>query len=177
MPNWCENRLLIKGPRLELVYFKLKMQGTDRAGRQSILNEDELIPYPEKYRILDDKYRKLNHEHSKLMDREGVLKMTKKQKEEWFKLHPYPCFTDGFNSGGHEWCCENWGTKWGFCEVSLDYITSRTMQYTFMTAWSPPVPLIAKMGELFPKLEFVLRYKEEGMDYKGKMVIKNGVTL
>jgi hypothetical protein len=46
-----------------------------------------------------------------------------------------------------------------------------------MTAWSPPVPLIAKMGELFPKLEFVLRYKEEGMDYKGKMVIKNGVTL
>jgi hypothetical protein len=111
-----------------------------------------------------------------LQKRDGVEKMSEREKTAWFKKNPYPSRKDGFNSGGYKWCCDNWGTKWGIVEPVLEYTSSRALHYRFDTAWSPPVPLIAKMGEKFPKLDFVLRFYEPGMGFRGKMVIKKGVV-
>jgi len=82
---------------------------------------------------------------------------------------------EGFNSGGYEWCCENWGTKWGFCDPAVaDNIKHGELVYTFETAWSPPIPLIKELGKLFPKLVFELRYFEGGAGFNGLFVIENG---
>ncbi len=48
------------------------------------------------------------------------------------------------------------------------------MPYHFDTAWSPPEPLVKKMGELSPDLTFDLRYFEGLMQFNGILRIENG---
>jgi len=85
---------------------------------------------------------------------------------------------DGFNSGGYEWCNENWGTKWGICNAELindnDYDETKELGYSFETAWSPPFPVVLEMSKLFPNLEFDLRYFEGGNGFNGLFVCKKG---
>lgn len=174
MPNWCENELLVTGNKVELLKFKMTVEGKNRHGNLQALNEDALIPYPEKYRVRDIAANKIRVAHEKLQKQAKVKKMTDKERNAWFKLHPYPNVKDGFNDGGYEWCTENWGTKWGFCESRISYMTSKSISYLFDTAWSPPAPLIQRMGELFPKLTFRLKYREDGMGFRGTFKMKNG---
>ena len=96
MPNWCENDLTVEGKIARLKEFQEKMRGKDRHGEETHLNEDALIPYPEEFRKMD----------------EAAAQYLKEHPDDW-KNAP----KDGFNSGGYEWCIENWGTKWGFCRV------------------------------------------------------------
>jgi hypothetical protein len=96
MPNWCENDLTIEGKLERLQEFREKLRGQNRNGEDTLLNEDALIPYPEEFKKLDEVAVQYHKEHS----------------EDWRNAPK-----DGFNSGGYEWCIENWGTKWGFCRV------------------------------------------------------------
>lgn len=154
MPNWCECDLEIRGNAKRLKEF-IKFAKT----RGSVLNTNKFIPYPKKFADLDRKAQKLG------------------KKGKYIK--------DGFNSGGYEWCIQNWGTKWGIChaelrEASVDACafsgavheklqkgnTSR-LEYGFDCAWSPPIPVILKMSEMFPELDFELRYFECGAAFQG----------
>jgi len=83
---------------------------------------------------------------------------------------------DGYNSGGYEWCVENWGTKWGFYDVQTAP-RKRGLFYTFRTAWSPPAPLVMAMSRAFPDLTFKLRYYEGGAAYKGLFLAAHGEVL
>ena len=67
----------------------------------------------------------------------------------------------------YNWCCKNWGTKWNCNEVEF-----YNGIYSFNTAWSPPAPVIKRMGELFPKLTFHLYYEESGDDYEGDYIVE-----
>lgn len=142
-PNWCENELTIKGKKKDLDKFKSKLKDK--------LDFNDFIPYPENFRMLDEKARK--HE-----EKTG----------NWIK--------DGYNSGGYQWCCENWGTKWNAsnCEVTKD---EKKVLFRFDTAWSPPIPVIIAMSKKFPKLRFNLRYWEGGMGVKGSLTLKNGKCI
>src|SRR5262249_29612945 len=93
---------------------------------------------------------------------------------------------DGFNSGGYQWCTQNWGTKWPARRICDDPpqtwrvesgVTTAGIQ--FETAWGPPCPVVLKAAQLFPDLELDLRYFECGMHVhgavswrKGKVVLK-----
>ena len=89
--------------------------------------------------------------------------------------------SNGFNSGGYDWCLNNWGTKWGICcsEISSEKITDNKSEivYSFQTAWSPGQQVILKMSELFPMLSFNWFCEEEGMDYRFKCKIKEGKVI
>ena len=151
MPNWCENDLFVEGTSEELARFRENMACEDQDGHHMVLSEERLIPYPEKFRTANR--------------------------------------DDGFNQGGYEWCITNWGTKWGFCGVELvgskrttegiDELSGGYFQltYTFDTAWSPPEPLIKRMGELYPNLMFDLRYYERGSGFKGRLLVENGEVV
>lgn len=78
-----------------------------------------------------------------------------------------------YNKVGYNWCIENWGTKWGFYEVELQEEDDELF-YTFSSAWSPAIPVIEKMGEMFPELTFDLRYYEGGMGFHGVLRIEKG---
>lgn len=148
MPNWCENRLTISGQEQGLDIFIEFAKGKD-----SELSANTFIPYPKEFAEMDRVARDYMKEHP----------------DDWAGRPK-----DGFNHGGYEWCCENWGTKWDFGESMADRINPNTLMYCFDTAWSPPVPVIEAMGKMFPDLSFKLEYWEPGCGFQGKFIVQGG---
>jgi len=63
--------------------------------------------------------------------------------------------------GAHTWYywrIENWGTKWPAEKGSL--LQGENI-LSFETAWSAPIPVIAKLSEKFPKVSFFLDWADE----------------
>lgn len=91
--------------------------------------------------------------------------------------------SEGFNGkieglpDGYHWCCENWGTKWGACDVVVEEGTLNELvpwydaedvffvHYEFSTAWSPPKPILEALIKKFPSLEFHMHSEEAGMNF------------
>lgn len=69
----------------------------------------------------------------------------------------------------YEWSYNNWGTKWNAYDGYVSKISDESFQVSFSTAWSPPTPVIQKMGEMFPNLIIEMEYQEEGMGFAGTM--------
>ena len=145
MPNHCEGDLTITGDKHRIAQFvefaRFKKEG---------LCADKFIPYPEKFKKADEK------------------------RQEWEEL-PFdeqkktPCPKDGFNSGGYEWCIQNWGTKWGIYEDEIEYSNGEPdAVYHFKTAWSPASKIIEAMAKMFPDLKFAYYYYECGAGYQGE---------
>ena len=63
----------------------------------------------------------------------------------------------------YDWAREHWGTKWGLYEVDEPkWMTPRYVRYHFVTAWSPPRPILEKLRVKYPMLKFSWRYCVEG---------------
>ncbi len=166
MPNWCENDLTVAGKTERLKEFRDFMHAPGYHGEMKWLSEEKLIPYPMKFQELD--------KIAAAWDAEAEKRRLAGEKVSYLERSK-----DGFNSGGYEWCIENWGTKWGFCheqEPELEEFGDGEgeLTYRFDTAWSPPLPLIRRMGELFKDLTFALRYFECGAGFNGTLRIENG---
>ena len=148
MPNHCSNILKIKGKQEDLAKFKKLAAAisteydsiTGKAKKEkTIMDFNKFIPYPKKYKDLDKAAAKYQREHPNAFDAPK----------------------DGYNSGGYEWCINNWGTKWNAYEENLK--EGRNMlTYAFTTAWSPPEKVLNKMATMFPKLNFKDTWSEEG---------------
>ena len=182
MPNWCDCDLSIgavdedKKSITELKKFVKFAKSKDNA-----IDTEKFIPYPKKLRDADIKVQKVRDAHRKKQDKANFKDMTKEEQETWIKKNPDKSWKmkDGFNNGGYDWCCKNWGTKWGICDASLedeDYKYGR-LNYQFKSAWSPPAPVIVKMSKLFPTLTFDLRYFECGGGYNGWLSCRGGIAL
>lgn len=120
------------------------------ATKKCPLDFNIFIPYPENWRKLDKAAEKAR--------KKGEYNVR-----------------DGYNNGGYQWCIANWGTKWGPSGVGV-VPGEGNLFYTFDTAWSPPNPVVKKMAELFPSLEFHLTFSEPGMCFHGALDIKKGVV-
>ncbi|NIM99447.1 MAG: hypothetical protein GTO24_15665 [candidate division Zixibacteria bacterium] len=147
MPNWCFNDLYVSGDSEALDRFKDFAK--DKDDPENVLHTDNFIPYPE---------------HFKKMDEEAERERKKGNHD----------VKDGFNNGGYDWCCENWGTKWGICDPRIENADDWIIRYSFDTAWSPPKPLIVKMSEMFPKLIFELKYEEPNDGLYGLFIVEGG---
>jgi len=166
MPNHCESDLHIHGDPEALKAFMDFAQGP--AGTvvgttdTTILSAHKFIPLPDEY--LAEPYTC-----------EGCgLRLPKVQLANPDGFSP-PCpqcgehMKDWYNSGGYDWCIAHWGTKWGIYDVELlegDFEDGR-LEYTFQSAWSPPVPVIEAMSKRFPSLTFALDYFEGGSGFMG----------
>ena len=155
MPNWCDCELIVTGNARDIKRF-IELAKEDK----EVLSANKFIPYPKKYADLDKKAEEWDKTHQ-VNKKRGLLGNGKRP-------------TDGFNQGGYNWCIQNWGTKWGFCEATVEDERPKYVNYRFDTAWSPPVPLIKAMGEQFPKLRFYLQYFEGGMGFQGEAIFENG---
>ena len=69
-----------------------------------------------------------------------------------------------------DWQSENWGTKWNACHTEPArrevYGSGKFMSliYRFDTAWDTPRPVIAKLWEQWPDLDFGGGYVHEGYE-------------
>ena len=170
MPNWCENELKVSGDKKELSRFKKFA----KEGKE-ILSANKFIPYPKEFKDGDDKramIEKKQDAYQKSLISKGMT-LEEARNKTWKK---YPYIKDGFNSGGYGWCIANWGTKWDFCRAELED-SKEDLFYHFDTAWSPPMPVIKAMGEMFTNLKFALRYFEGGMGFNGLFQMENGRVI
>ena len=149
MPNWCENDLVIKAKSKKDLDEIISFI----SNKKGDLDFNKIIPYPDEYAEKD--------------------KMADKMRKEGKKNIP----SDGYNSGGYQWCITNWGTKWNACSDSEEVkpaIKGNVAMYGFSTAWSPPEPIIIALGKKFPKANFSLKFYEGAMGFSGCLSMING---
>lgn len=140
MPNHVDNILRVEGASEEVAAFVAAVSG------DGPFDCDKIIPYPANLRAMDD----------------AAHEWDKKAREPGGPPRPM----DGFNSGGYEWCIENWGTKWGAYDAMLDH-RGGLATYTFQSAWGPPIKAIRAAAKQYPSLAFELNYFERGMEFCG----------
>jgi len=73
----------------------------------------------------------------------------------------------------YDWRIRNWGTAWDVQAVMEDE-DEKYLQYSFDSAWSPPVEWLEKVARDYPQLSFRLEYEEDGMDFMGVATAKEG---
>ena len=161
MPNWCNNLLLLSGSPAAIADFQEKFES-----RAVIVDPDEPARLPSKVGLLSA-FVPIPLE---LVNRPAMA--------------PGACSSDvqliakyGARDW-YEWCNKNWGTKWDVMAdgVGFDEEGVFLVAY-FESAWAPPVPGIRAISELFPDVQFDLRYEEPGCDFEGQFVALNGKVL
>ena len=168
MPNHCETDYFITGPA-DLVNTVLEKHFT----KDGTLDCSSVIPYPKEYVDLDNARKEWAE---KYCDEHG---WRIRPEFEGQNIPPRP--TDGFNSGGYEWCVSNWGTKWGTydgCGIAITPLKTGKNRVkasmSFQSAWSPPTPVFHTLAAMYPQLVFRARSYEQGVGYKIISVWKNG---
>jgi hypothetical protein len=158
MPNHCETDVVITGPADVIEAIRAAHFTPDGA-----LDCGSLIPYPEEYRTKDEAARAWAEQYT---DGSGFRLRPEYQNDP--NVPPRP--TDGFNSGGYEWCCTNWGTKWGTYDpapltLTRDEDGQATIRASFTSAWSPPTPVLGVLAERYPVIEMEADSYEGGCQY------------
>jgi hypothetical protein len=70
----------------------------------------------------------------------------------------------------YEWRKEHWGTKWEIGDINFEDSSSQgEIEYNFLTAWAPPVPIFNKLRDEFPELDISWQYDEPGMGFAGNL--------
>lgn len=140
MPNHCHNDLYICGTQEAVQALLTAIASEDR-----LIDFNKIIPYPENFRKLDEECEVLGY--AGFAEKYG------------------PRAKDGYNSGGYEWCTENWGTKWNaYHQVRRDY---EGPCITFQTAWTPPVKVIQALAAKHPEVTLRLEWFECGVGSAG----------
>jgi len=179
MPNYVYSNLFVIGDKKELEKFKKFSKGNE-----TLLDMNKFIPYPQKFIDIDIQNEKEIKMEKKVIEKiKNDKKLTKKEKEiaNYLSLCELNDSyrkkrTDGYNSGGYEWCINNWGTKWNFCDVEFNK-NKKWLKYVFTTAWSIPMPILYKMSEMFPKLTFEYSGNEESEEFEVEYKFKKGKII
>jgi len=119
MPNWAENELTITGPDVQKVLDTIRAESNEDEDAR-VIDFNRIIPYPQHFKDFDQRaheYRQKLHSISN-DDPERPIKLNALAAE--YGVEPgTPWLKDGFNSGGYEWRCDNWMTKWPAVRSSL----------------------------------------------------------
>lgn len=143
MPNWVNNRLTVTGKKEKLEAFKKQhLQIKADADETYRFDFNTVIPEP---KVIED-----CPEDCLVKEESHIVKDTDRPWFDWYSWH-----------------CKHWGTKWNACEANV-IETDDELTIWFDTAWSPPEPVILKIIEMHPELEFEYKYVEEqGPVYTG----------
>lgn len=72
----------------------------------------------------------------------------------------------------YEWCCANWGTKWGAYRSKLDGHVLR-----FETAWACPMPVLRAISARWPTLTLHVSFADEDYGQNlGSFEVRHGVV-
>ena len=88
------------------------------------------------------------------------------------KLYPVP---EDEADNAYHWCIAHWGTKWDV-EAGLDCDDEGYLEYTFDSAWSPPVAWLEEVSKKFPTLDFRLKYDDPANGFLGIAKAKAGIV-
>ena len=140
MPNWFNFSLEVSGKKEDVQEFVQNVKGSkdyDTEGYEFDFNH--FIPQP------DNIFR-------------GNLGLNE---EKYCKDNNLPNW--------YNWNVDNWGTKWN-ANIDDSYWVSElekvsSFRYDMATAWADPRPIIVKMIEKYPDLDFEIEGEEESNEY------------
>jgi hypothetical protein len=137
MPNWCNNSLTLHNCD----------EPFDKVVKDYLTTEDgETILDFNKINLMPEELKNTTSPTPKDIDKE-----LQKTLAENYGAHNW-----------YDWRLTNWGTKWNCSDA---YITDSGM--SFITAWCPPLPVIAALAKLLNK-DLRMTYIEEGMGFCGE---------
>ncbi len=148
MPNWCNNNIIIKGP-------KNKLKDLESAAREGKFC-NHLAPMP----------KELEGTQSPARDETDKQKLINKRNKVEYGSD---CWYD--------WRVANWGTKWDIDAYDGSIKTSQELlgkdngkaelSFGFDSAWAPPINAIAEYLENNEDVSMKLWYYEPGCDFGG----------
>ncbi len=169
MPNHVEGLIRIMGTKEDVnAVMEFVKDG------ENIISANKVIPYPEKFKKMDEEY------HLRYGNWDSVTPEQKERAEADRKNGVY--IKDGYNSGGYEWCCENWGTKWDFYDIGVSDVSKMhdgkfLVEYLVYTAWAPAIPVMIALSKKFPNVTIEYWFEDEGWCYPaGRATIKDGYS-
>jgi len=165
MANNVENELGIWGDKDELNRFMEFAKGEDDDGCDTILDFNKFVPPPKGIQggavDMDDWYcanwgTTANCLYPQMRNR---------------YLRP---IISMFLNECHCECLPKMLASLKMCEKINRMPPPNELFYQFYTIWTPPIPVVVRMGEMFPALEFEFLYLEGGQCFHGIMKIKEG---
>ena len=152
MPNWCSNKLFVKN---------LKTEDQDLLLRLFDQNTfcESILPQPDWANTPNEK---------------GKLPLPDEEHPELGRRFPDGTHDDRWYS----WRNENWGTKWGECDVfGAEVGNGGWFSVAYLTAWSPLNENFLKaFSQRFPGARISTQYQEPGCDYFGVTVAQDGIV-
>lgn len=190
MPNWCDNDLYI--------YGKGRFEIADAiASSDRVIDFEKVVPMPAELReiptgsLTADAEVLLGWRDAESMlawkwVKEAAITSVEELKAYLVKTYPeLPGLAEKMKtlkaelgySDWYEWSCAKWGTKWNADNGGVRYDQRTRIHLTFLTAWSPPWPIVDALSEKYPDTKFSLRYYECGMGFKGWYARKGAKVL
>ncbi len=119
MPNWNENELTISGPDVKAVLEAIRSDDIHDQDLR-LLDFNRIIPYPQIYRDMDKRAEEYREKFANIENDDPERQQKLEALGAEYGIEPgTPWIKDGYNSGGYEWCCDQWSTKWNACHVHL----------------------------------------------------------
>ena len=141
MPNFCDNFMEITGPNDEIARFKRTC--VVFAAEQAHLDFGAIVPMPGIF--YDDPGE--TPDPDALKNRERV---------ETQKAFEARALEATGSAHARDWVCEHWGTDRWPSDFEVIRDEPNSYECKFVTAWTPPVGIWRKLGEMFPTLDFSL---------------------
>ena len=179
MPNWCNNNLNITGDYESLQKFVAGVKSTDENGNDRYDILSGLYPTPQE--LTDTKsghYTAEPNANWKVMLDKG--EMTQEWYDELVSSNATGYAQNQINltkygaRDWYDWQCSHWGTKWGDCDTYLNGHSDSHLDFSFDSAWSPPIDGLAHISTMFPTLTFTITYEEGGNGFFGATKIVDG---
>lgn len=151
MPNWCNCDLMIEGNenKIQDLFSFVKGDIPESNEEISLFDFNKIIPMPSSLMISSPPQEK-----DMIIAKENLEKYG---------------YTDWY-----DWCKANWGTKWPASDILISKEKINNIyKITFNTAWSPPFPIIEKLGQMYPDLLFIFHYFEPNMLFAGRFIVQN----
>ncbi len=164
MPNWVYNTLTIEGNKQDIAKLKKHVsEPYTRPFADYVSKDGELVTVAKDVTFNNPVFAFWNIVKPEDMkayifeESTGVPKDADNENA-WFRSNNW-----------YDWNVRNWGTKWDvanaddekYLETELLLDEETRLQYSFNTAWAPPVKAMGWLSKIYPSLKINLDYEEE----------------
>lgn len=192
MPNWCQNKLIVRGSKENLGRFMEESNQVPEYYYECGWEDDErrdapYFSFSGLYPIPEELLREQNKQEMIYANAVAEWKVAGGNDNEGNSHSnantPLSEFLPAeFNKaameGWYHWRINHWGTKWDI-DHSAQVLDERDLsipriEILFDTAWTPPVGWMMEASRQFPMLVFTLRYEELGEMFAGLTEMREG---
>lgn len=148
MPNWCDNVIMIKGSKEEILKLK-----------DDLIEEDNVFSFNKILQCPEALHQRTAPERN---TQKAAFNTKKYGAKDWYEW--------SVENWGTKW---NSADACLVVEEEYDDGTM-TIGYNLQTAWSPPLPLWNVLAEQHPNTNIYVCFDESGMDFSGWRYYENG---